>query len=474
MIISFSGRKNSGKTTLAKILMQRGFQKISFADKLKELVSEIYSWPLTELSDSIKKEEKLDPPVQWGKNEAQVLERLINSHSKLDSTPRTFYTRRQSLQYIGTEVLRKYDNDFHVKSVRNKIKLGNDYVLDDVRFPNELEELNNLDAITIFILRPYYFDDYSNHTSETNINYTMINNVIVNDGSLHKFLRKSKMFLESVLSSRTPVISKKKLYQLLEDLNYDTSKTAEVLKCSRDKIIWWATKNLIYIPRNIYKHEHSVFSTPNPESAYWAGLLSADGCIKKHLKHGFLLELSSDDFNLVEGFKKFVQSNKPICSKTRSNGKTGHTFIMSCPFIIEDLKLWCVEPRKSKYNKIPDLIRDDKELLKYWLIGLIDGDGSIHPQGNSICICFVASKEIVDFVYDTFDSSGKIYSEKEIDNLYCLKYYGNNAIDFYYEIYKPSFGLDRKWKKMEDFILNKKKSMGEPQYGGRTQRQNNY
>ena len=129
------------------------------------------------------------------------------------------------------------------------------------------------------------------------------------------------MFFDTFFTKRLSSISRNELIELLESCNYDTAKAAKKLKCSRDKIIWWATKHLVRIPRNTYKHNINVFSVFNEESAYWAGLLSADGCIKKHLVYDYLLELTSDDQELVVGFKKFIQSNKPIDKRKRDNGK---------------------------------------------------------------------------------------------------------------------------------------------------------
>lgn len=452
MIICFSGRKNSGKTTLAKLLIERGFEKISFADKLKQLVSKLYNWNLKDLYNSYKKEEKLNNPVVWNKETATKLKQMIDATCDLDFKEMIFNSRREALQYIGTEILRKYDNNFHVKSIKEKIHPGKNYVLDDVRFLNELQILKTLDAVCVFIIRPYDFKNYSNHASEINIDRQIFDNIIINDGSLHKFLRKSSMFLQGVLSLQTSIISKKYLKELLVSYDYNTFNVAHQLNCSRDKIIWWATKHLIYITRNRYKHNIDVFSKPNKQSAYWAGLLSADGCIKKHLKYDMLLELSSDDIELVDGFKKFMDTDKPIYSKQRFNGKIGYTLTISCPFVIDDLKYWCIEPNKSKYNKIPDIIKNNKRLLKFWIMGLIDGDGCICIYGNNkISIRIIASKEIVEFIQKKFNFKGRIYSEKNIENLYVLCYYGQNAISFFDEIYRLGFGLNRKWIKILQF-----------------------
>ena len=106
MIISLSGRKGSGKSTLANLLTNHGYKKVSFADKLKELTAELYGWELTSLYDATAKEEILPHPVQWDETKAQKLAKLINATKPLNSQSREFKSRREALQFIGTEVLR--------------------------------------------------------------------------------------------------------------------------------------------------------------------------------------------------------------------------------------------------------------------------------------------------------------------------------------------------------------------------------
>ena len=100
---------------------------------------------------------------------------------------------------------------------------------------------------------------------------------------------------------------KKMFYDLLTKFDFDTTKVADFLGCSRDAVVWWTNANLITLRRNKYKLNNQVFQKANEESAYWAGVISADGCIKEigKSKNRMLLELTSTDKILIDKFKEF-------------------------------------------------------------------------------------------------------------------------------------------------------------------------
>jgi hypothetical protein len=120
------------------------------------------------------------------------------------------------------------------------------------------------------------------------------------------------------------------------------------------------------------------------------------------------------------------------------------------------LKLWNLEPRKSRFNKVPDCIKGDWNLLSYWLVGLIDGDGSIYVYKDqrgykNIFITILASKEIIDYVNKWLKIPCSVNQEKNIDNLFNLKYCGKNSVALYNKIYK-GIGLARKWDKVIPYL----------------------
>lgn len=342
MIIGLSGRKGSGKSLLSEELIKRGFVKIGFADKLKELTSSLFDWELSSLYDPWSKEKVLSKPVIWNKTKSEKLEEMIDCKASLYREDKSFFTRRDALQYIGTEVLRKYENDFHINSVRLKIENNPDenFVLDDVRFPNELELLKNMGAKCVFVIRPYFFDNYSNHASETSLGRKDFDVSILNDGSKERVIKEFNMFIDGDNSF---------LCRYLGDFNDTVDE---------------------------FTSNHNVFIDINEETSYWAGILSVGNVIHKNGTNMWL-EFYNDK-ELVSRFEKFIQSYNLVYDIITNNREEKVCLKITCPFMIDDLKLWNIEPEKNWCDKIPDCIKDNAELVRCWTMGLIDGIGCIY------------------------------------------------------------------------------------------------
>ena len=420
----------------------------------------LYNFNLELLKTQEGKEEILTIPLEWNIKIAEQLFKLVKIQNyNYNIVPQTFNTRRECMQYIGTDILRKYNENFHIEKTLEVLNDNENYVCEDFRYENELVALKNRGAIDYCIIRPNNFD-YSNHLSEVSLNWTHFNNIIINNIPEKRFIRK---FLNEIHNfnhlpkSRNNHLSltKDMLSSLLKENNFDTSKVAKNIKCSRDKVVWWANKYNINI-RNTpkYTYDNTAFLYASKEAAYYAGLLSADGCIRNtgYSDYNYVLDLSSNDYELVSGLKSFVKSTKPIYKKNIKSGNAHYVFTISNSFIIENIKLWNIKPRKSKFNDVPNIIRDNNQLMNYWILGLIDGDGSVQITKNNLPrIDILASKQIVDFISNLYNNlSFSIYQERKVENLYHIVFSGKNAISLYNSIYDP-IALSRKWGKFEQY-----------------------
>lgn len=477
MIIALGGRMGSGKSVLSSELIKSGFIKISFADALKNILSQTFSIEIDKFYSTDEKSKIFNIPICINKISIEKICNFynINPEDILSqiSSDKYIYSLRDLMQYVGTDILRKYDYNIHITKTIESIDLSKNYVCDDVRYLNELNCLKQMGAIDYYVIRQNNFN-ISNHISEVSLNWTMFSNVIINNKS-EKHIK--KIFLNSInyidkwnnltVKGRTNQIkfNRSSLLNFLQENNFDTTKVSKILNCSRDKIVWWCNNFMISIDDNNFYYDKHSFLHSSKEASYYAGLLSADGCIKKSGKsiNCYAVELSSNDYSLVYGFKKYVKSNKPIYEKIHKiNKKNNYYFIINSPYIVENLKFWNLKPRKSKYNEIPDIIKYDKKMMSYWFLGLIDGDGTVLvrkppkkyinkkiTQGDLI-IQVLASKEVIYYLHSMFPG-GSIQKEKRVDNLYYLSYFGSNAIFLYKEIYDP-IALSRKWDKIEQFI----------------------
>lgn len=152
MIISVSGLIGSGKDTVAGVLVeQHGFVKESFAGTLKDAVSAIFGFDRNMLEGKTKeaREQREQVDQWWAK-------RLNIPH----------LTPRWVLQHFGTDVMRThFHTDIWVASLEHKIHTltnsGQDIVVSDARFINELSMLSDAGAKTVRVKRgsdPVWWD----------------------------------------------------------------------------------------------------------------------------------------------------------------------------------------------------------------------------------------------------------------------------------------------------------------------------
>lgn len=204
MIIGFAGRCRSGKTELAKVCQEHGYEVMSFATPLKELCANILAISVDGLNEL--------------KNNGDVLQFVINDDVctilseetgiPLDVTKdvcggKMLYNVRHMLQFIGTDLIRKYNEDWHVNKIKERLDKDKNYVFDDVRFKNEKKMIETLGGDCWFVIRPQ-IDILSNHESETSLTWKdCFNKIIINDKSLEYLKFKWETFLDDYENSVT-------------------------------------------------------------------------------------------------------------------------------------------------------------------------------------------------------------------------------------------------------------------------------
>lgn len=166
MIIAVHGKLGSGKNSLANAIkeLHPSFEIKAFADKLKELCSLLSGQPLEDMYS------------QEGKNKFLPIWNM---------------TVGEMLQKIGTEVMRdNFDKDTWVKALFSSYTPTKNYVICDVRFPNEVEASMKHNAVLVKIIgdpagiRANSKRDL-NHPSETSLdNWEKWDYVFTNDGTL--------------------------------------------------------------------------------------------------------------------------------------------------------------------------------------------------------------------------------------------------------------------------------------------------
>ena len=132
MIIGICGLIGSGKGTVADILVENhNFEKLSFADKLKDGVASVFGWD-RDMLEGDKDRSRIwreKPDVFW------------SNETGSEVTPRLV------LQLFGTDCMRNgFFDGIWVSLVKQKILENPDknWVIPDVRFPNEVKMIQGV------------------------------------------------------------------------------------------------------------------------------------------------------------------------------------------------------------------------------------------------------------------------------------------------------------------------------------------
>ena len=216
MVIGFAGRCRSGKTVLSEVCEKYGYQRLSFALPLKQLCADILDISIDELNRA--KNENIPIEITIGKDVCEILSEETNI--PIETTTeicdgKYLHTVRDMLQFIGTDYIRKYNSDWHVNRIREMIEDNVNYVIDDVRFPNEKRMIEELGGDCWFVTRTT-LDNVSNHESETSITWKdCMNKVIVNNSTLNELLFKWEIFMDNY--TRSCAIRDEEFNKILEN-----------------------------------------------------------------------------------------------------------------------------------------------------------------------------------------------------------------------------------------------------------------
>jgi hypothetical protein len=369
---------------------------------------------------------------------------------------------------LGTQIIRELSPNWHINQLKNKIDSYPDdnFLIDDLRFPNELEFIKSVGGESWYIIRPSEYD-LSNHESEIGVCWNDFgNNVIINNRSLRLFQKKWSQYLDEIINHPTlihethflksGIHTKEQLRtQLINKLKTSsTESVSQEIGCSRDKIVWWCDRLLVPISREEYYYDHTSFLFPTLEASYCAGILTSDGCIKLNPhKTCPRISLACMDFELVNTLKSFLKTNRPIYTRIHPISKK-MIYELECgnSYVLQNLKWWNIKPRKSQKEEIPDIIKTNEECMKQWIVGLIDGDGSIFiTKRGSLGLTILASREIIEFLEKFIPIKGSKRCNVKNTKLYELHWNNHKVVDVRNWL-SPKIFLHRKWNKINEFI----------------------
>ena len=179
-VIALCGRAGAGKDLVAAMLHMRGYERIAFADPLRDEVrSAIASHTIP-----------MGAPI--------MVEATIRAGdcAAVDRKP-TSDMMRYTLQWWGKEYRRDRDGeDYWVSRLSQRMRPSGKYVITDCRFPNELAFARKQGGVVWRIERDVAVGGIPGHASETALANVQADAVIRNHGSLHELAVKVRKELD--------------------------------------------------------------------------------------------------------------------------------------------------------------------------------------------------------------------------------------------------------------------------------------
>jgi len=163
MIIGLTGYAQSGKDTVAKILIDNyGYTRVAFADAIRELLYE------------------MDPQIYT----VYSLKLLVDAYG-WDATKQRPEVRR-ILQNLGVGAKKVFGDTFWIHQALRNVHFEGNYVITDVRFPNEAKALKQYDNAQIWNIKRLDVGPINDHITEHAMDgyvadVTILNNWTIED-----------------------------------------------------------------------------------------------------------------------------------------------------------------------------------------------------------------------------------------------------------------------------------------------------
>ena len=159
MIVGLSGYAQSGKDTIANILVEGyGFKRVAFADKIRELLYEMNP----DFRDTLLR---------------QAVDNFGWDEVKKDASV------RRMMQNLGVGARTIFGDAFWINQAMRDLSYDNNFVFTDVRFTNEAEIIKANHGQVWRGVRPG-INPINQHVSESDLDEWPFDSFIENDGSI--------------------------------------------------------------------------------------------------------------------------------------------------------------------------------------------------------------------------------------------------------------------------------------------------
>jgi hypothetical protein len=168
MIIGLSGYAQSGKDTVANILVEKhGYTRVAFADPIRKLLYE------------------MDPLIPKGYGEGVInyrLQDLVDSYG-WDKAKVEFPEVRRLLQELGVGARKLFGDTFWINEALYHVAPDDKVVVSDVRFENEAQWIQEFKG-QIWRVKRMGTSAVNDHVSESDLDGYPVDQIFLNNGSV--------------------------------------------------------------------------------------------------------------------------------------------------------------------------------------------------------------------------------------------------------------------------------------------------
>lgn len=295
----------------------------------------------------------------------------------------------------------------------------------------------------------------------------------INRLDVKKVLIEAGLYSETRKYIKDDIDTQKKIVELYEQHNLSLREIANLVDYNLSTI-----KRYIRTTDTKIKHaghynrkytcNEEAFSEYTPESCYWAGFIAGDGCVYSHglsnksINNCLNVGLAKVDTYHLEKMKNFLGYTGVLYYHENSTSLT-----INSRKIVSDLeKYYDITNNKSDTYEPP--LNIPNELKKYFVLGLLDSDGSIarterpkkhiHIAGKHVyAIGFTGTYKTCEYVKTFFGSRVKTHKRHKNEfNNYSILIQGNKQIikllTPIYDDVSRKFCLARKLERFDDLL----------------------
>lgn len=167
-------------------------------------------------------------------------------------------------------------------------------------------------------------------------------------------------------------------------------------------------QNVFTNKKRAYNIDHNYFSNITTVNQAWLlGFLASDGYIHKN-DNGIKIGLQQKDREILETIKKEIKSEHPIRGYTTKKGYHVCEIVWSSEQQKKDLAKYGIINRKTYSGvRLPQF--DNDNLTLAYILGYIDGDGSIRVAPNYTSCVFSICSYKPEILHDFGDFFNKKY-----------------------------------------------------------------